>query len=180
MFTLRVDHDIELQLLQPHHAEELFYLVDSNRQHLRKWLPWVDSISSPEHYKQIIHHWLQQFAEYSSLNLGIRYKNILVGCISLNHIDWFNYQTSIGYFLGEGFQGNGIMVRSTFALIHYTFHELKLHRIEISCGEHNWKSRAIPEKIGFIREGVLREGERLNNRFHNLIVYSMLAHEWKK
>ncbi|WP_075981558.1 GNAT family N-acetyltransferase [Bacillus massilinigeriensis] len=178
MFILRVDHEIELQLLQPHHSEELFQLVDRNRYHLRKWLPWVDSISSSAQYNQIIYIWLQQFAEYSSLNLGIRYRNILVGCISLNYVDWANSQTSIGYFLGDEFQRKGIMIRAVHSLIRYVFTELKLNRIEIRCGEHNWKSRAIPERLGFIKEGMIRDGEKLNNRFHNLILYSMLAKEW--
>ena len=42
MFTLRVDDEIELQLLEKHHKEELYELIDQNRNHLRRWLPWVD------------------------------------------------------------------------------------------------------------------------------------------
>ncbi len=38
MFTLRVDDEIEL--LEKHHKEELYQLINQNRNHLRRWLPW--------------------------------------------------------------------------------------------------------------------------------------------
>jgi ribosomal-protein-serine acetyltransferase len=38
MFTFKVDNEIEIELLQQHHKEELFNLIDENRDHLRKWL----------------------------------------------------------------------------------------------------------------------------------------------
>lgn len=174
-----VDHEIELQLLQPHHSIELFHLVNRNRYHLQKWLPWVNSFTSIEQYNHLICKWMQQFEEYSGLHLGIRYKNSLAGVISLNFIDWFNSQTNFGYFLAEDFQGKGIMSRSVHALIRYVFNEVRLNRIEIKCGEYNQKSRAIPEKLGFKIEGIIRDGEMLNDQFHNLLLYSMLRREWR-
>jgi ribosomal-protein-serine acetyltransferase len=179
MFTLKVDKDIELQLFQLHHAEELFRLVDHNRQHLRKWLPWVDEVTSPLHFHYIIPIWLRQFAENNGFDLGIRYKKKLVGNIGLHNIDWFNRQTSIGYFLAKKTEGRGIMTKSTRYLVNYAFSVLKLNRVEIRCGENNRKSRAIPERLGFTKEGIIRQGENLNGYFHNLIVYSMLAQDWR-
>jgi ribosomal-protein-serine acetyltransferase len=180
MFTLKVDSEIELQLFQLHHSDELFNLVDSNRFHLRKWLPWVDGIYSSSQYHTIFSLWLKQFADNNGFHLGIRYKGILVGSIGFHHIDWNNKQTSIGYWLAKEAEGHGIMTRSVQALINYAFFDLNLNRIEIRCGTKNFKSRAIPERLGFVQEGIVRDGEYLYGHFHDLIIYGLLAKEWKK
>lgn len=180
MFTLKVDQELELQLFQIHHAEELFQLIDQNRFHLRQWLPWVDSMDTSLQYHSIIPMWLRQFADNQGLNLGIRYKGTLVGAIGLHQIDWRNLQTSMGYYLAEGFQGKGIMTRAVQALINYVFIDLGLNRIEIRCGAGNYKSRSIPERLGFFQEGVVRDGENLYGRYHDLIIYSLLEREWNQ
>jgi hypothetical protein len=41
MFTYKVDEQIVIELLHQHHKEELYKLIDTNREHLRKWLLWV-------------------------------------------------------------------------------------------------------------------------------------------
>jgi len=179
MFVLKVDQDIELQLFQKRHAKELFYLVDSNRSHLREWLPWVDSMVSYEQYYSVISIWLKQFAEDNGFNAGIRYKGELCGCVGFHEFDWSNGKTSLGYYLAKGFEGKGIMSKTVRALTNYAFFELGLNRVEIRCGVGNKKSRNIPERLGFVQEGIIRDGEFLYDHHHDLAVYGMLKHEWK-
>jgi len=179
MFAIKVDEEIYLQLFHLYEAKELFELVESNRYYLRKWLPWVDSITTPYQYHSIIPMWQHQFTEKSNIHTGIRYRGVLVGSIGLHNIDWFNLQASIGYFLAENAQGKGIISRAVRALIHYAFYDLGLHRIEIRCAEKNDKSRAIPERLGFKKEGIVRDGEYIDGTFHNLVVFGLLKQEWK-
>ena len=178
MLNIKVDHEINLQLFQHQDRSELFQLVESNRTHLREWLPWVDSITSSHQYFPIINAWLKQYADHKGLNAGIRFKGKLVGVISLNSIDWNNQQTTLGYYLGKGYEGKGIMTRTVQAILSYIFLHLHLHRVEVRCGVHNKKSRAIPERLGFIQEGVIRDGEFLYDHYHDLVVYGMLSHDW--
>lgn len=178
MFSLTVDQELELRLFQLHQAEELFHLVEQNRHHLLTWLPWVDGMTSPLHSRSMILMWLRQFEENSGFNAGIYFRGKLVGGIGFHHTDWFNSQTSIGYFLVKNAEGNGIITRCVRALVQFAFQELHLNRIEIRCGEKNIRSRAVPERLGFTKEGLIRQGERLNGGFHNLFVYSLLAEEW--
>lgn len=179
LLTINVDQDIQLHLLQLQDSGPLFHLVENNREHFRQWLPWVDSIISPAQYQNIISGWLRQYYDKNGFQLGIRYRHRLVGAIGLHSIDWFNKQTSIGYYLGEGFESKGIMTKSVEAIVDYIFHYLKLHRVEIRCGIDNHKSRAIPKRLGFTEEGVIRDGEFLYDHYHHLVVYGMLAHEWQ-
>ncbi|WML43258.1 GNAT family protein [Neobacillus sp. PS3-40] len=180
MFTIKVDQEIEIQLFQPHHSPNLFQLVEDNRIHLNEWLPWVENMHSKYQFDSIIPIWLQQFAENNGFNAGIIYNDNLVGSIGLTQIDWYNKQTSIGYYLAANAEGHGIMTRSVQALLNYAFFELGLNRVEIRCGEKNIKSRAIPERLGFVKEGKIRDGEQLHNHFHDLIIYGMLSRDWNK
>ncbi len=88
-------------------------------------------------------------------------------------------QAAIGYWLTEAAQGNGIIFKSCKALITNGFKELNLHRIEIKAAVNNIKSQAIPLKLNFTKEGVLREAELVNERFIDLDLFAVLKHEWK-
>lgn len=88
MFTLRVDDEIELQLLEKHHKEELYQLINQNRNHLRRWLPWVDGTKSADVYNEICPMWLKKFAEGDGFESGIRYKGKLVGMVGIHPVSW--------------------------------------------------------------------------------------------
>ncbi|WP_445486528.1 GNAT family N-acetyltransferase [Niallia sp. 03133] len=180
MFHLLVDNNIKLRLLELQDASAIFELVDKNRIHLKEWLPWVDQIISPYQYHSIIPQWHKQFFENNGFEAGIFFNEKLIGMISLQHVDWQNRQASIGYFLEEALQGKGIMQKTVIAVLNYAFYYLKLHRIEIRCGIKNKKSMAIPERLLFTKEGIIRDGEFLYDHFHDLALFSMLFSEWKE
>ena len=71
------------------------------------------------------------------------------------------------------------MTRAVAALLRHGFRDLKLNRIEIRAGVRNRRSRAIPERLGFRREGTLRQAERLAERTVDHAVYGLLAEEWR-
>lgn len=176
---IKVDQEITLKLLDTGDAEELFSLVDSCRQYLRQWLRWVDANKSLEDIVSFIKASQNQFASNKGFQMGIWYKGQLAGVIGFHVIDWQNNSTGIGYWLGERFQGCGIMTKCCRALVDYAFKEYKLNRVEIRCAVGNAKSRAIPERLGFKREGVLRQAQCLHDRYVDLVAYGMLAEEWE-
>jgi len=64
-------------------------------------------------------------------------------------------------------------------MVNLGFREFGLNRIEIRCATGNHRSCAIPKRLGFTREGVLRDAEWLYDHFLDLAVYGMLEREWK-
>lgn len=178
MFTYKVDKDISIEMFQQHHKEEFYSFIDENRSHLRQWLLWVDKRKSPDDMKPVIEAFIEKYAENNGFDAGIRYKGKLVGMIGLHAIDWKNRTTSIGYLLGEKIQGKGIITKTVSALISYIFTELELNRIEIQCAASNYKSIAIPERLGFTKEEIQREGQWLYDHYEDIITYSMLRREW--
>jgi ribosomal-protein-serine acetyltransferase len=84
---------------------------------------------------------------------------------------------SLGYWLAQAHQGRGLMTKAVSALTDHAFDEWHLNRVEIQAGTGNRKSRAIPERLGFQQDGVLREYERVGDRYIDIVVYSLLARE---
>ena len=180
MFRLRVTSGIELRQMEERDAEALFALTQRNRAYLRQWLPWVDHAHSPEDTRGYIIGALSQYQSNRGPNAAIRIGGAIAGSIGCHPIDWANHACSIGYWLDEGHQGKGIITQCCVSLIDYLFDEVKLHRVVIQCGVGNTKSCAIPERLGFIREGVAREAEWVNDRWVDLVVWGMLAQDWQR
>jgi ribosomal-protein-serine acetyltransferase len=103
-----------------------------------------------------------------------------VGVAGFNSINWSNKTAYIGYWLGEGFQGNGIMTKVAKALTDYAFIELGLNKVEIRAAVENKKSRSIPERLGFKNEGCIRQAEWLYDHYVDHVVYGILADEWDR
>jgi ribosomal-protein-serine acetyltransferase len=178
MFSIKIRDDLELGLLEQRHAEELFALVEQNREYLREWLPWVDNSRSLADSQEFIKGSLEQFASNGSFGTGILYQGKLAGAIGFHYIDWSNRSTSIGYWLAASFQGKGLMTKACRILVDYAFNELGLNRLEIRCATENTKSRAIPQRLGFKQEGTIRQAELLYDHYVDLVVYGILASEW--
>ena len=178
MFERRVDGEITLALLEEQHAPDLFRLVDANRAYLRRWLPWLDQNTKPEHTVAFVQASLRVFAAREGLVCGITFQGALAGVAGLHRIDWANRRTGIGYWLAETHEGKGIVTRACNGLLDYAFGELGLHHVEIACAPGNIRSGAIAERLGFVREGVLRQREWLYDHFVDQVIYGMLASEW--
>src|SRR5699024_583034 len=118
-------------------------------------------------------------ATRSSLTIGVFYDERIVGIVTFNKYNWRNRIGYIGYWLGEPYQGKGIMTESVKALIQYGFTKLRLNRVEIHCATENIKSQAIPKRLGFKKEGHLREAEWLYDHFVDHFVYGLLTSDWQ-
>lgn len=175
---INVDDDIILRPPEETDSEGLFNLINKSRVYLREWLPWLETERTAFDTLRFIRFVREQQQRNESLNTSVWFRGVLCGMIGFHRFDWLNRSTSIGYWLSEDFQGKGIMTRSCKALVDFAFSQQKFNRIEIRCAMGNTKSRAIPERLGFRQEGMIREGEWLYNHFVDLIVYGMLAHEW--
>ena len=174
MFSYQINKNIKLKILEEREAEQLFKLVDSNRDYLAEFLPFVEHTKKVEDSKHFIHSALQQFIDGNGFHCGIWSNKELIGVIGLHYLDLVNKTTSIGYYLAEDFQKKGIMTKCTQALIRYVYEVYDINRIEIRMSTKNKKSRAIPIRLGFTQEGILRSNERLQGEFSDIYVFSLL------
>lgn len=179
MFLVR-DGDFVLRVLEERHAPEIFAAVDANRTHLRQWLPWVDSTRSVEDILTFVRGSLRSLGEGNVPQFGIWFEGKLVGVIGFHTVDHAHRKTELGYWLAETHQGRGLMTRACRALVEYSFGELELNRVEIRCATGNQRSCAIPQRLRFRQEGVLRQNEWLYDHFVDHAVYATLAEDWER
>lgn len=179
MFTHPIGDSAHLKLLDLRDVQALFEAVDRNRKYLREWLPWVDGTQAPSDTETFIKMTMAQFAANSGFQAGIWAGGELAGVVGYHPVDWRNRSASLGYWLAESQQGKGLMSRAVRAVCGHAFGTFKLNRVEIAAAAENTKSRAIPDRLGFRLEGVLRQREWLYDHFVDHAIYSMLASEWK-
>lgn len=158
-------------------AAELYALIEANREHLARWLPWAadQDLAATERF---IAEAEEQLAGDNGFQAAIAPEQEIVGVVGFHSIDWVNRNTSLGYWLAESAQGKGIMIDAVRALLDHAFYEWELHRLEIQCAPGNRRSRAIPDRLGFREEGRLREAERVGGRYLDSVVYGLLEEEW--
>lgn len=178
MFTIAISETVVIGLLELRHVSEFFQLVESDRERLKEWCPWVDAVSSIEKTQLFIREKLERFCAGNGFTAGIFENRKLIGAIALEYIDVANSATEIGYWLARDVVGRGIVTNSCKVLIDHAFNELGLHRIQIRCASQNLRSRAIPEKLGFAHEGIVKQCERLHDRTVDLAIYGLLRSEW--
>ena len=179
IFPIVIDSDLQLRLLENQDAMRLFQLVDSSRTHLRKWLPFVDDYRSVDDATEFISRCREKLDDRSGLGIGIWSNGDMAGVVTYDYLDWNNLATRIGYWLGNTFEGRGLMTRTCRALVDLAFHKMHLNRVEIWCASENERCRRVPERLGFKLEGILRERERGLGRFLDIASYALLAREWK-
>lgn len=177
-FHLDVGQGLHIRLLEDKDAAGLFALIDANRKALRDWTPWVDTTHSQEDTVAFIRSALQQHKDCTGLHAGIWQDGELAGGIAYVRIDINNRRAMIGYWLAGQYRGKGLVTRAAAAMTDIAFSKLLMNRVEIYCAVDNLKSRAIPERLGFKPEGVLRQYEWVNDRFLDVAAYGMLAAEW--
>ncbi|SCA63901.1 hypothetical protein SCG7109_BM_00050 [Chlamydiales bacterium SCGC AG-110-M15] len=156
-FILKIDDTLELRLLHKNDAEALFCLVEENRQYLSQFLGWLPLNTSEEDTRVFISQQTDKMGRGEAFVAAIRYKEKLVGILAFQELDALNRTGTIAYWLDEGHQGKGVMTKSVKALMDYGIYARELHRIDIYCAVENVKSQGIPLRLGYEKEGTLRE-----------------------
>jgi len=160
-------------------ADALFDVTMANRAHLAPWMPWARELLHPGQTREWIRTVQRQIAEGSGFSCLVVEDGRIRGTVGLNRVDQVNGATAIGYWLTEEAQGRGLMTAAVRTLVDHAFGTMMLHRVVIEAAPDNVRSRAIPERLGFTQEGVLREVERLGDRWLDHVVYGLLATEWR-
>jgi ribosomal-protein-serine acetyltransferase len=181
MLSLTVDDELELVFPTEDSLEEGYSVIMANYDHIRPWSHWLDENFSLDKAHEFYRRNIQKFESGDQIHLRIVFNSKIVGGIDLFEIDSrYHRSAEIGYWLSKDHTGRGLVTRSVTRLLEHAFDEMKLNRVVIKCVPENLKSRAIPEKLGFVREGIERQGGWLHTRFVDHVVYSLLADEWRQ
>jgi len=125
-----------------------------------------------------IHDYLRQQTLFQ-WGIARRTDDLVIGTCTLFHIDIANRRAEIGYALGREHWGNGYMQEALGALLDFSFDTLNMHRIEADVDPRNVSSVKTLERLGFQREGYLRERWLVNGEVQDALFYGLLRREWQ-
>lgn len=174
MEYIQVNSDIHLEAIGLSAAPVIFDTIDRDRNYLQEWLPFVDATRSVADTTLFIKSLVRQKDKKKDEVYTIWHNLKFAGLIGFKDTDWVNNKTELGYWLAQNMQGKGIITKSTAALTRYAFHKLGMNRVQIKVATGNTRSEAIPIRLGFVFEGIERQGEWLNGSYHDLKIFSLL------
>lgn len=153
------DDRVVLRRYRREHAQQLFEAGRASVAEVGRWMRWCnDNLTLAQ-----CERWLE--AQVSAWDAGKAYEfaifdrvaGHLVGSAGLNRVDSDAYLANLGYWVRSGEQGRGLATRAGRLLAAFGIEELGLRRIEIVAAVDNHASCRVAEKIGALREAILRK-----------------------
>ena len=132
--------------------------------------------------RQVLDMWVGSYAKPDSYQWAIELKSLgepigSLGVVRLNeNID----ECELGWCIGSCWWGQGIMPEAASAVVRYLFEEVGANRIAARHAVENEKSGRVMQKIGMVKEGVLRQSDRSNRGISDCVQYSILASEYQQ
>ena len=103
----------------------------------------------------------------------------VIGEIYLNDMDTQNQRAELGYSLSHSHWGKGLVPEASCAVMNWAFQTWGLNRIYSTCDPKNERSWRVMEKLGMVREGILRKHIKWQGEFRDVLYYGVLRNEWK-
>lgn len=143
-------------------APALWEAVDSSREHLKRWMPWVNDHNSPDFSREYIRKMQAKWTLREDFPMGIwrLTDNRLLGSTGLHRIDWSVPAMESGYWLRPDATGQGYTTEAVRLLTDFAFNHLRAERLEIRCDTQNTRSAAVPKRLNFVHEATLRCARR--------------------
>jgi RimJ/RimL family protein N-acetyltransferase len=105
----------------------------------------------------------------------------LIGFMDISGIIWAMQVGWLGIGIGERqYWGKGYGSEATRLALKFAFHEINLHRVQLTVFSYNTRAIKLYEKLGFQREGVFREFLHRDGQRHDMLLYSLLRREWEE
>ena len=103
-----------------------------------------------------------------------------IGYVNYHERDPWHRRLAVGYILARPYWRCGFMTEAMQAFLAYCFDGLETHRVEAAIEPSNTRSLGLAERLGFQREGVLRDRLSVAGSYRSMIVFSLLDEEWRK
>lgn len=182
MKTELTDGTISLRPYLTDDVEDLYQAVRESMNELQPWMPWCH----PDYSIEESRDWLalredarSNGTEYDFCISDARTGRFLGG-VGLNQIKDQHRAANLGYWIRTSAAGRGVATSAARLVARFGFEELNLIRIEIVAATGNLASQRVAEKVGAVREGVMRKALLLHGVAHDAVLTSLVAEDMKK
>ncbi len=181
-----IDRPTERFVLRPFRrrdADPLHRAVHASHPELAEFLPWAHSRYSRADAANYIKDSNRAWREGRAYDFAIRRPeepDHHLGNVSVWFVSRGFRSGEIGYWIRTDETSRGIATEVARETLHIGFMQLKMHRIILRIALGNRASERVAEKLGFVREGVLREEIKVRGRWLDHSVWGMLEHEFHR
>ena len=181
MKTELSDGTITLKSYSPEDADALYEAARESIEELSPWMPWCH----PDYAIEESREWLASRADVWEAGAEYNFKitdaqtGRYLGGVALNQIDKGNRAANLGYWVRTSATGRNAATRAARLIARFGFEELKLVRIEIVAAVENRASRRVAEKVGAVREAVMRKALLLHGVAHDAVLTSLVEEDMK-
>ncbi|MEZ4568771.1 MAG: GNAT family protein [Thermomicrobiales bacterium] len=105
----------------------------------------------------------------------------LIGSFHISEIEWPHRAAWFSIGLGgKDARGKGYGTEALELGIDFAFNDLNLHRLSLSVFAYNQPAIRLYNRLGFTHEGTFREYLQRDGQRHDMLLFGMLAYEWRK
>ncbi|MCM3764274.1 GNAT family N-acetyltransferase [Neobacillus niacini] len=142
----------------PGDGKAVYQAMQASMAELKPWMPWADREQTVDDVEANMREAHAKFLTREDLRLHIFNKETgeFIGSSGLHRINWDIPKFEIGYWIDTRHQRKGYITEATEAITNFAFTELNAKRVEIRCDSKNNRSKAVPERLGFQLEGILK------------------------
>jgi RimJ/RimL family protein N-acetyltransferase len=167
-------------LLRPFGDEDAaaLFALQSNGHVLRYWD--APAWSDPSHALGFIAACRQMADEGTGVRLAVERLSDgrFIGWCTSNRWNPGHRSASLGYCFDDAAWGHGYATEATGVLLTWAFDHLDMNRVQAETDTRNLASARVLEKLGFVREGLLREDCVVNGDVSDSWVFGLLRREW--
>jgi len=161
----------------------LFEAVVESREHLRPWMPWVDSHRQVEDSEVFARRAAARWLAREDFCCGIwdRQTDRYLGSSGLHVRDWDVPELEVGYWLRSSAEGHGYVSETVRLLARVAFETLGANRLFLRCDALNDRSAAVARRLGFVQEGTFRHDSRdPSGSLRDTLFFAMLPDDYAK
>jgi len=179
MKTELSDGTILVRTYREEDASALYEAARESIAELSVWLPWCHENYSIEESREFIGTRAKTAADGEWYSFGIFEKESgkFLGGVGLNFINRVHQMANLGYWVRTSAAGRGIATDATRLVARFGFEQLGLHRIEIVVAVPNIASQRVAEKVGAVREGVLRRRLLIRGESQDAVLFSLIPED---
>ena len=177
-FKMHIEDDLYLVYPELRMAQELFELIDSDRDHLRPFLDFIDGVVDYTNQEDYFKMKLEGVAKQTDALFFIAIGDKLIGCSDFHFINLVSKQAEIGYWIHSDYKNKGIITRVVKKLCEYAFQNLELNRVTIVADVENLSSNRVAVKNGFTFVGTQKEERVMYDEYRDMNYYYLLKRDF--
>ncbi|MCO4782450.1 MAG: GNAT family N-acetyltransferase [Candidatus Cloacimonetes bacterium] len=166
--VILINQQVKLRKILMSDVKELVVLCKNNKDFFRQFDFIAPKFESSGSAKQTIKSLIKREKKLEAVSYLIIEKNMIVGQVTVNKINWSESWADIGYWLAEQSIGRGLALMAVGSLLNYLHDSLKIQKIVATTAVSNFRSQKLLTKLGFtqaklIRGAVLIHGKEIDD-----------------